>query len=92
MCGGAPTSRVPDGAAPFVFPLAVRDKARALRRLQELGVRGVDLWSVPHPSLDVDEHPEAAELRRTVVGLPVHQHLRPRDLDTVARAALSAAS
>jgi dTDP-4-amino-4,6-dideoxygalactose transaminase len=79
-----------EGASPFVFPLRVADKPRALTALAESGVAGLDLWSMPHPSLPVEGFPQAAELRATTIGLPVHQELRPRDLDTIARAAASA--
>jgi dTDP-4-amino-4,6-dideoxygalactose transaminase len=37
--------------------------------------------------LPVDQFPDAAALRASVVGLPVHQELRPADLRRIAHAA-----
>jgi len=82
----APFDRLDPGANPFVLPVAVQDKPALLRALRAKGIRALDLWSVPHPSLGVARFPRAAELRRTLVGLPVHQELRPRDLERIAAA------
>jgi dTDP-4-amino-4,6-dideoxygalactose transaminase len=78
------------GACPLVLPVRATDKTAFLRRLRAAGVRALDLWSVPHPSLDPEQFPRAAELRRTLVGLPVHQELRSRDLDRIAVVARAA--
>jgi hypothetical protein len=74
------------GACPLVLPIAAADKPALLRRLRARGIRALDLWSVPHPSLPRDGFPRAAALRRTLVGLPVHQELRRRDLERIAAA------
>ncbi len=81
-----PFASLPAGASPFVFPVAVEDKPGVLERLRAHRVRALNLWSVPHPSLPADRFPAAAELRRTVVGLPVHQELRAVDVERVAEA------
>ena len=39
------------GACPLVVPIEAADKRAVLRRLRAAGVRALDLWSVPHPSL-----------------------------------------
>ena len=83
----APFRDLPEGASPFAFPLATRDKPALLARLRAAGIRGLDLWSAPHPSLPVEEFPAAAERRSGIVGLPVHQELRPKDVDRVLEAA-----
>lgn len=70
-----PFDALAGGSVPFVFPIAVQDKADVIRRFRSQGVRPVDLWSVPHPSLPVEEHPYAAWHRRHLVALPVHQGL-----------------
>jgi hypothetical protein len=69
-----------------VLPVSVPDKPALLRVLRARGIRALDLWSVSHPSLEVARFPRAAELRRTLVGLPVHQELRRRDLERIAAA------
>lgn len=70
-------------ASPFAFPMATHDKSRILSALAERGVEALDLWSVPHPSLQPDEHPRARALRAEVVALPVHQELRRADLERI---------
>jgi perosamine synthetase len=79
-------AKLPAGTSPFVFPLLVQDKPKMLERLRRRRIRALNLWSAPHPSLPADEFATSMELRRTVVGLPVHQELRPGDVDRVVRA------
>ena len=81
-----PYDALPAGAAPFVFPIVAPDKAALLERLRAVGVFALDLWSVPHPSLAVDEFPAAAARRASSLGLPVHQELRRADLDRMVAA------
>lgn len=79
----APFRELPNGASPFVFPVATVAKPEVLGSLAAAGIHAFDFWSVPHPSLPVKEFPEAQALRREVIGLPVHQELRPVDLDRI---------
>ncbi len=83
----SPFDELPAGAVPFAFPISVRDKVGMLRRLEDHGVMGLDLWSRPHPSLQDPRAFAVAERRATTIGLPVHQELRPKDLDRIASAA-----
>ena len=82
-----PFDRLPDGAVPLGFPIACADKTAALRRLAEHGVDGVNFWSQPHPLLVEGRAPRADALRRSTVLLPVHQELRPSDMERIAVAA-----
>lgn len=82
----SPFATLPDGASPFAFPIAVDDKQTLLARLAGRGVRGLDFWSVPHPALPATRFPGAAARRARMVGLPVHQELRPADMARIARA------
>jgi dTDP-4-amino-4,6-dideoxygalactose transaminase len=82
----SPFASLPEGASPFAFPIAVDDKQTLIARLASQGVRALNLWSVPHPALPAASFPAAAALRAHVVGLPVHQELRPADLARIARA------
>lgn len=50
----------------------------------------VYVWAVPHPSLQEESFPHAASRRRSIIGLPVHQELRSRDLARIAEAASAA--
>jgi dTDP-4-amino-4,6-dideoxygalactose transaminase len=72
-----------DGASPFVYPIAVDDRPRCLEELRARGVNAVALWPVPHPSLPARAFPYARILRDHLVGLPVHQELRPADLERI---------
>lgn len=74
-------------SAPFALPFAAERKDAILTRLAESGVAGLDLWSEPHPSLPVERFPGAAERRERIIGLPVHQELRPPEIERVAAAA-----
>jgi dTDP-4-amino-4,6-dideoxygalactose transaminase len=74
-------------ASPLAFPIEVENKETVVARLAEDGVVDGKLWCVPHPSLDVARHPRAATLRARLVGLPVHQELRPRDVEHIVTAA-----
>jgi dTDP-4-amino-4,6-dideoxygalactose transaminase len=82
----APFADLRDGASPFMFPAVFQDKPRALERLRWARIRALNFWTAPHPSLPVASFPRAMELRRTVVGLPVHQELRRGDVERVAEA------
>jgi dTDP-4-amino-4,6-dideoxygalactose transaminase len=81
-----PFASLPAGASPFVFPIASERKPRLLAGLREQGIGGLDLWAVPHPSLPVDRFPGAAARRARLVGLPVHQELRPVDIERMVAA------
>jgi dTDP-4-amino-4,6-dideoxygalactose transaminase len=79
----APFDRLPDGATPFVFPLDTSDKEALLPLLAAQGIHAFDFWSVGHPSLDVASFPAVEERRRRTIGLPVHQELRPQDVERI---------
>jgi dTDP-4-amino-4,6-dideoxygalactose transaminase len=74
---------------PFGFPFEAGDKRRFLARLAEHGIAGLDYWAASHTALPVGAFPEVDRMRREVAVLPVHQELRHRDLERVARAALA---
>jgi hypothetical protein len=46
----------------------------------------VDFWGVAHPSLPAAAFPVAKRLRASIVGVPVHQELRGRDLERIVTA------
>jgi peroxiredoxin len=83
-----PFDRPQPGACPFAVPVWSEDKVGLLRHLSDRGVSALDVWAVPHPLLPVDEFPEAARRRASIVGLPVHQELRPHDLERIAASVL----
>jgi hypothetical protein len=75
---------LPEGAAPYTFLVASPDKDALLNRLEAHGIVGGALWETPHPLLDVAAFPVAAQIRSTLVGLPVHQELSRRDVNRIA--------
>ena len=84
-------SSLPGGASPFCFPIETGAKERLLRALLDRNVIALNLWSVPHPLLEVERFANARKLRGHVLGLPVHQELRRRDLDRIVTAYRQAA-
>lgn len=82
-----PFDRVPEGASPFVFPLETSRKDAVLRDLRDAGIHAFDFWSFGHPLLDPADFPSVQRRRRRTIGLPVHQELRPRDIDRIAAVA-----
>jgi len=81
-----PFRELPDGTAPLYVPIRARDRDRALVTLLDGGVRALEIWPVPHPLLDRDRHAELERLRSELVALPVHQTLRPQDLEAIVAA------
>jgi CelD/BcsL family acetyltransferase involved in cellulose biosynthesis len=81
-----PFARLPEGAAPFVLPIACHDRPALLRRLERHGVGALDFRAGLHPGLAVERFPTASRLASRTVGLPVHQDLRPQDLVRIVAA------
>jgi dTDP-4-amino-4,6-dideoxygalactose transaminase len=77
---------LPDGVCPLFFPIIVRDKAAAARRLQQRGVDALEFWNESMESGD-EMGPDARFLRQHVLELPIHQDLTPRHIAHVAREA-----
>jgi dTDP-4-amino-4,6-dideoxygalactose transaminase len=82
-----PFRKLGDDAAPFAFPiLAAAPKERLLETLLQAGIAALDLWGTAHASLEPGAFPGADRRRAQTVGLPVHQELRPTDLERMAAA------
>jgi dTDP-4-amino-4,6-dideoxygalactose transaminase len=74
---------LPEGASPYFFPVQTADKPGLLQLLEEQQIDAVDFWTLAHPSLPSTPFPVTAQLRASIVGIPVHQELRLRDLERV---------
>src|SRR5262249_45441299 len=72
------------GTVPICYPARFEDKQAALQLL-DAGVEAVNLWATYHPLQTPGDFPEADDLRRTVVELPIHQDLSPRAIARLAR-------
>lgn len=75
---------LPAGVCPLFFPITVADKARVKAELEARGIEAIDFWRESHPACDLEEFPEVARLRRTVLEIPCHQDL---DAERVAHLA-----
>jgi dTDP-4-amino-4,6-dideoxygalactose transaminase len=82
-----PYRELPPETCPLYFPVRADDRARAIARLLEHGVRALEIWPVPHPALDRGRFPELEPARRGLLALPVHQALEPWHVQAVLRAA-----
>jgi dTDP-4-amino-4,6-dideoxygalactose transaminase len=82
----AALSVLPDGASPYFFPVHTTDKPGLISLLDEHEIDAVDFWGVPHPSLPAAAFPMAGQFRASIVGVPVHQELRGRDLERIVSA------
>jgi dTDP-4-amino-4,6-dideoxygalactose transaminase len=82
-----PFRQLSPGTAPLYLPVLTPDRPRALARLLEHGVRGLEIWPVPHPLLDRSTFRELEGPRAGLLALPVHQQLRPAHVDAIASAA-----
>jgi dTDP-4-amino-4,6-dideoxygalactose transaminase len=71
--GIVPWRELEPGVCPLFFPLLVKDKPEASRRLRESGVMATELWNEGDPLSAALEGPAARFLRRHLLELPVHQ-------------------
>jgi dTDP-4-amino-4,6-dideoxygalactose transaminase len=81
-------AHLPEGASPFAFPIQTERKEELLDRLIRQGIAAINFWSVPHPCLPTRNYPRAAELRKSIIALPVHQELGVRELERIVDAVL----
>ena len=77
---------LPVGCCPLYLPVFVRDRTKVLLRMQSRGVEPFLFGMFHHPTLPVDEFPEAKKMREEMLCLPVHHQLSERDLVKIAEA------
>ena len=80
-----PFEEAPAGASPFAFALRT-DVTELAARLERARIRPAGGWATAHPTLPVDRFPGAAERRAETLLLPVHQELKPADLERIVAA------
>jgi hypothetical protein len=61
------------GVCPLFFPLLVKDKSAASRKLNACGIVATELWNEGDPQSAALEGPGATFLRRHVLELPIHR-------------------
>jgi len=83
--GIGPWRPLEDGVCPLFFPLLVKDKPTASRKLKACGVIATELWNEGDPLSAALEGPGARFLRRHVLELPIHQDVDEAQIRYLAR-------
>lgn len=73
--GIAPWRQLEDGVCPLFFPLLVKDKPAAAKKLRTAGIVATQLWNEGDPQFAQLEGRGARFLRRHVLELPIHQDI-----------------
>jgi dTDP-4-amino-4,6-dideoxygalactose transaminase len=76
-------TQLPDGACPLFYPIVVDDKPAAARALRARGVDALEFWNYGADAI-ATESENVQFLRSHVLGLPIHQDLKPRQLEYIA--------
>jgi hypothetical protein len=77
---------LPEGAAPYVFPLQVDNPAASYQRLRSAGIP-IFRWDQIWPGTPVLDGDHGLEWSRRVYQLGCHQDLSLRDIETMAATA-----
>ena len=83
--GIGPWRPLEEGVCPLFFPLLVKDKPTASRKLKACGVIATELWNEGDPLSAALEGPGARFLRRHVLELPIHQDVDEAQIRYLAR-------
>jgi len=75
---------LPDGVCPLFFPVLTSNKVHISKRLFEVGIESVNFWSLHEPQAPKGMFPEVDRLRETVLELPCHQDVSPKDIERLA--------
>jgi len=81
---------LPAGVCPLFYPLRTTKPDAIAKQLAARGVETVDFWRTGHPACSLSEFPEVAELRRTVLEIPIHQDVTPQAAAALADAVAAA--
>ena len=79
---------LPAGVSPWVLPLKVRDPSTLATDLKTRGVAAWPVWAYFHPLFDPKAMPEATDLKRSIIALPIHQDLTEADCCRMAKIVL----
>jgi perosamine synthetase len=74
---------------PLGLPVLVKKKSQWCQRLNASGIAVSPWWVGCHEGLNWQEFPEALALKGELILLPVHQYLKPRHMEYIARVARS---
>jgi dTDP-4-amino-4,6-dideoxygalactose transaminase len=79
-----PDQSLPDGVCPLGLPVLVDNKSGWCAALNAAGIAVSPWWEGYHRGLDWSAFPEARQLKRQLLLLPVHQQLAARHIDYIA--------
>jgi dTDP-4-amino-4,6-dideoxygalactose transaminase len=77
-------SDLPPGMCPLSFPILVADKRRAADALWAAGIGAIEFWNQGDAAAVGARHADSLFLRRHVLELPIHQDVRPEQLQYMA--------
>jgi dTDP-4-amino-4,6-dideoxygalactose transaminase len=83
--GIRPWRELEAGVCPLFFPLLVKEKSAASRKLNACGISATELWNEGDPQSAALEGPGASFLRRHVLELPIHQDVDETQIRYLAR-------
>ena len=75
---------VGDDACPLFLPMRVRDKEALSRALNERGITALEFWNYGDADARRVEGRSARDMRKHVLGLPIHQQVTRTQLDFMA--------
>ncbi len=79
-------AELPAGVCPLFYPMPVENKLEVKAKLSEKGIEAIDFWRYFHPACSVQDFPEVATLRETILEIPCHQDLSTEVMGQVAQA------
>ena len=77
--------QLPSGVCPLGLPILAADRELARRRLLAAGVNVRAYWEQLPTAVTADAFPQAHELARRILVLPVHQSLTPLQIEHLVR-------
>jgi dTDP-4-amino-4,6-dideoxygalactose transaminase len=81
-----PFATLPAGASPLAFPLETNAVDELRERLASAGIDAAPFWTPLHAALPSARFPGALAWRKRFIALPVHQELRPGDVERIVKA------
>jgi dTDP-4-amino-4,6-dideoxygalactose transaminase len=69
-----------------MFPIRTDNRQGVQEALLAQGIQSHPWWGSFHPAVPWKEHPEAVKLKKTVLGLPVHQDLTEAHMGRILEA------
>lgn len=81
-----PFGELKEGVCPLFFPIIIEHRDIFYNEIRKMGIVGHDWWKDFHPSVPWEQFPEASFLKRSILGLPVHQELDVADMERIISA------